>query len=236
MLTIIGTGLVIFAGYYVFKDQNRRMLVAQTVFDPIIKYTGELKRRFLPDETTQEVLIHSNDKFKLIEAKLLVFKTPILAEIPHIIQIPNEDLSYILDYSWNKIIRLYTESSSLTYNLCLIHLIYEYDGKTYRLILDRTRNQNPSILSDFSWTTGSLKFHQEMVDVKLNNEISTKPNLLQTIIQYAGPLGDFYKEISLNQNKRGFLDSECKELLYRKKTDIYQIETVIGTIIEQKFD
>lgn len=89
----------------------------------------------------------------------------------------------------------------------LLHVVYEYQDNTYRIVFSYGENLN-LITTELQWLRDGFYNGIETVDSNLIN-----PDLRELLIAYSGPLGDFYQDAGLKNSSLGFLDMDFSQKL-----------------------
>lgn len=108
----------------------------------------------------------------------------------------------------------------------LLHIVYKYGDQTYRIVF--SPGQNLNILDDnLDWLENG--FHNGL-DRVVNEDYHSSDSLYELMTQYAGPLSDFYDEVKLHQDPRGFLNSNLTERLFSgvNQNAIIKVYDILG--------
>ena len=193
------------------------MTKMNTCTDKIIECYSYLRMKYV--QMVNSTKSDQPEMAKVVDLKLIV-KTDDVLLIHHV---PEEHYTDILISHWNHdYLKPFSENE-----LVLLHIEYEYQDQTYRLVINKNKNQCTKVLKDLAWVTTG--FHNEFENITTN--INLPSTYIKEICQkYAGPLGDFYYSQNINQDPIGFLDLELKQPIFQSDNHLI-IEDVLGNEI-----
>lgn len=198
---------------YVFKNTEKGNKVAISMIENCVEYYTIMRMKYYHYSLIEEITIPTLTDIRVISGEQMVI-------------IPENYYSQIICYNWNQINTIFLDQDALQLADTLLHISYEYQDQSYRIVLSQSKGQLSDVIIDLSWIKTGFCTEIENISGDVSH-----PQLNELLNKYAGPLGDFYNSQGIEQDPRGFLDIALTSRLLHKGHKVI-IEDPIGDTIE----